>query len=235
MSHFSVLVIGGNPEEQLAPYQENNMGDCPEQYLEFFDVTDEYLKEYQENPEHQKEYPNFEAFMHSYSRYEKNDDGRYGYRENPNKKWDWYQLGGRFGNSLILKDGRFANQAKAKDISWQMMEERRRIEAERDWQAFTIWLNSENRGNCHTHFKWGVQSDKEKKDEYESKESFMERRRSFTTFAVVKDKQWAEKGSMGWWACVSNEKPPTEWQAQFRAIIESLNEDELVSVYDCHI
>jgi len=47
MSHFTCLVVGNNPEQQLAPYQENNMDDCPEQYLEFFDVTDEYVEEYE--------------------------------------------------------------------------------------------------------------------------------------------------------------------------------------------
>jgi len=32
MSHFCVLVVGENPELQLAPYQENNMEDCPKEY-----------------------------------------------------------------------------------------------------------------------------------------------------------------------------------------------------------
>ena len=45
MSHFTVAVfIDGKQdseylenrlEEMLAPFQENNMGDCPEEYLEF--------------------------------------------------------------------------------------------------------------------------------------------------------------------------------------------------------
>ena len=50
MSHFTVAVFsdGNNTvEELLAPYQENNMGDCPEEYMEFNDVTDEYLDRYQ--------------------------------------------------------------------------------------------------------------------------------------------------------------------------------------------
>lgn len=32
--HFPVLVVGENIDGQLAPFQENNMGDCPDQYLE---------------------------------------------------------------------------------------------------------------------------------------------------------------------------------------------------------
>ncbi len=72
MSHFTVLVIGDNWEEQLAPYQENNMGTCPKEYLEW--VPDEDA-----------------------------DDG--GYWENPNRKWDWYLMGGRWTGFFKLKSG----------------------------------------------------------------------------------------------------------------------------------
>ena len=44
MSHFAVAVISRTPEEVdslLAPYQENNMGDCPSEYLEFVDVEED--------------------------------------------------------------------------------------------------------------------------------------------------------------------------------------------------
>ena len=48
MSHFTVLVIGPEDEveSQLAPFQENNMGDCPAEYMEFNDMEDEFLEEY---------------------------------------------------------------------------------------------------------------------------------------------------------------------------------------------
>lgn len=51
MSHFIVAVITKNPnnyQEELAPYQENNMCDCPKEFLEFVDKTEEYTKEWQE-------------------------------------------------------------------------------------------------------------------------------------------------------------------------------------------
>ena len=47
MSHFCVLVIGNDPEKQLAPYQENNMGNCPKEYLDFNNVEDEERKNYE--------------------------------------------------------------------------------------------------------------------------------------------------------------------------------------------
>ena len=46
MSHFTVIVVWENVESQLEPFQENNMGDCPEKYLEFVDETDEFYSDY---------------------------------------------------------------------------------------------------------------------------------------------------------------------------------------------
>lgn len=67
MSHFTVLVFAKDENEAgrlMAPYQENNMGDCPKQYLQFF--RDEECKV---DPE----------------------TGMPGYWENPNAKWDYYK------------------------------------------------------------------------------------------------------------------------------------------------
>ena len=47
MSHFLALVIGQDWEKQLAPYQENTMGDCPKEYLQFFDMSEEAISDYQ--------------------------------------------------------------------------------------------------------------------------------------------------------------------------------------------
>lgn len=52
MSHFSVAIISKEPsqvEQLLAPYQENNMGDCPKEYMEFTSIEDEYKKQYEED------------------------------------------------------------------------------------------------------------------------------------------------------------------------------------------
>lgn len=67
MSHFAVLVFAKDENEAdrlMAPYQENNIGDCPKQYLKFYQ-DDECRKD----PE----------------------TGLHGYWENPNAKWDYYK------------------------------------------------------------------------------------------------------------------------------------------------
>ena len=78
MSHFTVMVIGDEPEKKLAPFQENNMGDCPDEFLQFTEDEDYDVDE---------------------------KTGKKGYWNNPNSKWDWYSLGGRWSGMIKLKNG----------------------------------------------------------------------------------------------------------------------------------
>lgn len=142
MSHFSVLVIGKDPESALRPYQENNMGDAPGEFLKFNDSEDEYRKQYAEElvtaireadgklyswyDERYKDgfggknfpkdsakvdvkvseiYPTFEIYMAQYVGFKERDPktNRYGYWENPNAKWDWWEIGGRWAGFFKLK------------------------------------------------------------------------------------------------------------------------------------
>lgn len=160
MSHFAVMVIGDDVEGQLAPFQENNMGDCPEQYLTFNDVEDEYRAKYEnESVEmircedgslafawddrfkvgtgfdrreqvppglervqsaHRDRYATFDEFMQDWAGHEERDakTGRYGYWENPNRKWDWYSVGGRWSGWLRLRSGGDADTALKGEIDW---------------------------------------------------------------------------------------------------------------------
>lgn len=47
MTHFSVLVIGNNPEEQLAPHHEFECTGINDQYVVDVDVTDDYRERYE--------------------------------------------------------------------------------------------------------------------------------------------------------------------------------------------
>ncbi len=55
------------------------------------------------------------------------------------------------------------------------------------------------------------------------------------TFAVCTKDGWFERGEMGWWGCVSNEKLPYDWAGKFTELIEATDDDTLISVVDCHI
>ena len=54
-------------------------------------------------------------------------------------------------------------------------------------------------------------------------------------FSVVKDGEWYEKGSMGWWGTVSNEEDQETWNAKVTEMINALPADTLLTLVDCHI
>jgi hypothetical protein len=57
---------------------------------------------------------------------------------------------------------------------------------------------------------------------------------SWIPFAILgPDGSWHEKGKMGWWACVSNEKE--DWPSQARALFERYREGHYAVALDCHI
>lgn len=49
-------------------------------------------------------YTTFEDYMENYHEIKANAEGRYGYFKNPNAKWDWYKLGGRWTGKLRMKE-----------------------------------------------------------------------------------------------------------------------------------
>lgn len=143
MSHFTVLVIGENPKEQLKPFQENNMGDYPEDFLEFYEI--DWKSDYNTKEE---------AFSDGYKEHE----GKIGYWENPNAKWDWYVLGGRWSGYYKLKPGAegllgkpggfqntpeegYVDQCKRKDIDIEYMREEARKKAIYDFKFASSVIN----------------------------------------------------------------------------------------------
>lgn len=115
MSHFCVLVrvpAARVPDyeqaiaEMLLPYKELGCGsdDPPElqKYLVFQDRTEECQKEYEEeDAETKSKYPTFEAYMQEHHGYRQHE-GKWGYWKNPNQKWDWYSIGGRWTGFLAF-------------------------------------------------------------------------------------------------------------------------------------
>lgn len=129
MSHFTVLVVADDEEhlaEQLAPYRE----EASDEFTEFTDMTDEWTEESKhvitraEDKSIVEKHPeaegktllefygrgDFATYMAEWHGVHDTEDGRYGYRSNPNAQWDWYSIGGRWkdvvinGDTCLVKD-----------------------------------------------------------------------------------------------------------------------------------
>lgn len=125
MSHFTTLVIGDNPDEQLEPFDEglrvvftDETADVLAEYntktiLAIKTAYGEYLHlepgENADTPGVQaypanEVYKTLEEYAVDYYGYKKHD-GMFGYWGNPNAKWDSYQLGGRWNGYFKAKEG----------------------------------------------------------------------------------------------------------------------------------
>lgn len=267
MSHFTVLVIGEDHEAQLAPFQENNMGDCPKQYLQFEEDPDAEIDE---------------------------QTGKKGYWRNPNSKWDWYLVGGRWGDFFRLKPGRigvkgerplvmgggrpskkgYADQCLKRDIDIDGMRDDAGTEAANAYD-FAIKLV----GDLPPNRPWAEIRSEHEKDIDAAREAYHAQPRvaawntaaheahktgsnwpfgifdnpdflltttrehyiataragAVSTHAVLKDGKWYERGTMGWWGHIHDEKDEETWLSMFAKLIDDLPEDTIFTVVDCHI
>ena len=240
MSHFSVAVISEKQEDiekLLAPYQENNMDDCPKEFLEFINVEEDYIDDFKNLSEEElKEYPTFEKYMEDYHGYEKDDQtNKYGYWENPNRKWDWWQVGGRYSNLITRKDGHKVDSAKIKDIDFSPNKK------EYDY-AIRFWeinvegqelKDNEDKLDCFSLYKPEYYIER-----YETKERYAESMSKFRTWALITpDGKWYEQGKMGWFAMSDATKESIkEFEDLLNSIIKfQANEDYYMTIVDCHI
>lgn len=292
MSHFTVLVIGENPEDQLSPYNENI--EIPRYASE--QVSDEDMQHFVEyyakkNSKNGKIHIN-STFDELYqkngddwnsNRWQKHTDGtwwEYSTR-NHQSKWDWYVLGGRWTGFFKLKhacvgevgqpgvfgdpaDDGYVDAAQKKDIDFEGMRDDAASKAAERYDKVMVLIS-----HLPVNKSWEEMQELHKDNVKEAREIYWKQERcavfndsrelfeighnpdeflidrdvyiqnarnnAVSTFAVVKDGKWYERGEMGWWACVSNEKDKDQWNEEFAKLLDSVPDDTLLSVYDCHI
>ena len=62
------------------------------------------------------------------------------------------------------------------------------------------------------------------------------RNRAISSFAVItEDGKWYERGEMGWFGCVADEKDAAVWDSEFAKVLAGLSNDHWVTYVDCHI
>ena len=349
MSHFTVLVVGNHPETQLLPYQEDApqeylvFVDKEEEYLQEYntgtvkmvkDSTGKLVYSHKINgkiaPEEIKEIPfkkhfsTFEEYMSEWhDMTDRNKDtNKYGYYTNPNARWDWFEIGGRWDgffkikatNSVLLEDSKLETleltqkeflyiselyylqdsrltseldkypkrkqileavkkaappeyegghtqaQCVKANIDFEWMEQLAIEQAKQQYTAAMeifgdsppnkSWEECYNQDpttakekywgqeRCKkwqaaetSKFGWSTTPDKYLMD----RPNFLEKAKNqtATTFAIVKDGQWIEKGNMGWFGMVSNESET--WTETFHRILREIPDETLLTIVDCHI
>lgn len=257
---------------------------------------------------------NVEEEINGWFGYEKRGNQYIGHT-NPNKKWDWWVIGGRYSGILRVKAGADAlkgrpglmgcqtdedgvDQCRVSDLDLDgmLVAKRNRIEEHRKKEFARLLENFQKypqNFKPEDNFillddgfeKWDILSksagvaEAALRDAWEAAEEkpafrdFIDNREAegnedarilrqafrlgygffgvthgktmqeeidqcsplFCTFAVCMDGQWYERGEMGWWACVSNEKDRDVWEVEFKKLLEAVPADKTITIVDCHI
>lgn len=144
---------------------------------------------------------------------------------NPNSKWDWFEIGGRWDGSLVDKKGNKVNYGKLSDLDFEKLKEVRKQDAEETWEKAIKEDGQMKR------FLYGI-------DESTKKEDYIKSNETFSCFSVLDENGvWHERGKMGWFASVSDEQEtPQEWNAKFfERFIKDLAPENKLVIIDCHI
>lgn len=218
-------------------------------YAEYLKNPQSYLAKCS-NPNHAKyitqEFPkrlnwdDEECYREGIKYYDSEDiqpDGSVRDTYNPNSKWDWYTIGGRFSDIIPLKDGRFANEASMSEVDIDYCDQEDYAKSIRFWQLFIDGQTPETE-----HEKEVVESAFYKREYYTSRydnaEDFANHCAGFTFYAaLLPTGEWLEPGQMGWFGVsFANEDDDRAWRKTSREILKKANENNWnVTVVDCHI
>lgn len=269
MTHYTVMVIvpkevGLHPDPLrdylravLAPYDENTRveeyidvrrSDAPRLYDEevaklrgMATMPDRYRVEaVQRDLDKMLTMTAEEWFEDRYEGYPRDAEGNVTSTYNPKSKWDWWCVGGRWGDALTDRDGDGHDILRVGELDYAAAE-RARKESEGAWvscmkEKRKIAAEAKRRGEKPDYsflsFAYGYEEGMTR-DDYIN--------RSLTPFAthavVTKDGEWHEASKMGWWAITYDEtEDEATWRTKFKErFIDTADPEDILVVVDCHI
>ena len=251
MSHYCVGVIINNTnnieadiEKILAPYDENlevepyiyktkaeliqqakDYKICVQRRTEKADyITTEYEQSYL-NAQTDEELYNL--WCEDYNTYNENGDELSTY--NPQSKWDWWVVGGRYSrknNVLQIKDFVLYNTPTNKQIKhykkcWEYLNGE--IEVEDPFKEFGYEL--------------GMFKKEYLKERYGSLDNLIKSEMSNIPYAFVDENGWYEQGKMGWFGMDDATKESIDGYTKFAEnyFRDVKNQDKYIVFVDCHI
>ncbi len=270
--HFTALVVAEDHKKALAPYHEFECTGEDDEFIQDIDETPQVLQEFEGFGKSVSEflkYYGYEAVTDE-SRVDIGGDHKYGYlllspdgsrilkrirRTNPNAKWDWYVIGGRWSDFFLHKDGHRCDVIRKGELDFEservkISEERRdtwhrfREIAGEPWDTFDAILN-----------RIAPDVDKPTDDQIKSARIMYSQQPAvrrlheakewdidavavpldeyvnvgvggvFSTYAVVRNGQWIDR----------DRTSRDDWHKWFVEFYSTVDDSELLTLVDCHI
>lgn len=175
-------------------------------------------------------YPTLKDYIENYCGYKKDPfEDKYGYWQNPNAKWDWYEVGGRWNGHF---DGESTINVKDYDTSIDLECYNKKLE---EWKAF----ESGKEFTVEENFDFSFYKPEYLKNFYKNAETYAKIKATPCLRSVITpDGEWHEVGEMGWWGISSETGDEMlDWVEHFneRYILPYSNGDYEITAVDCHI
>ncbi len=175
-------------------------------------------------------YPTFEDYIENFCGYEKDPvEDRYGYWQNPNAKWDWWVIGGRWDGYF---DGTNVINVRDYDTSIDIEVYNTRYKEWKEWEDGKEFSFDEN-------YDFAFYKPEYLKSLYKNAETYARFKATPWMRAIVTpDGEWHEVGEMGWWGCSDETGDDMlDWVDHFaeRFILPYSNGDYKITAVDCHI
>jgi hypothetical protein len=257
--HFLVIVVGGDVDQQLEPFQEGGRDTCPEEYLEFWDEEGASREHYltgifdsplakRDYPEHfgkpiREVFPSFDDYMLAVHGERDGLTGRYGDWYNPHGQYDWYVLGGRFFGHLVLKPGWRgpADHLYGDDELACPLRTGEAVKGDIDFEAMSRECYEEFVAAWDELERAGKTADRSAKDAHDIPETITNREQLLgyarrraahnAPAAVVVGGEWFGP----WWVPDGKTEDAAEqWDRWYSSLLASLPDDGLLTVVDCH-
>lgn len=153
------------------------------------------------------------------------DKGGLYWVSNPNAKWDWWTIGGRWDGWLVDKNGIHCNICTVGDLDFDKMRE---SEKEERAKYYDQEMNRMAENPNYKPLFWGF-------EEMPSKEEYVNSNCSVAPYAFLHEGDWVERGEMGWWGISNDKFSAEEWDKKFEEFIKSLEPETEITIVDCHI
>ena len=178
-----------------------------------------------------------EFLCENYFGYMFREDGAYS-TYNSDSKWDWYVIGGRWDNTLPIKnhtktedenyDGYNnkleGNMCQIKDL--ELHKELNKEEIENYTKAYNDMVNGK-----------GFYNPEYILEKYPTLQVYLDKQCIFSTYALLNSKgQWLEPGKMGWFGCsTATSEDEIKYENEYKEKVLAEDPESYFVMVDCHI
>lgn len=241
MSHFAVLVLHEEDqsiEDLLAPYSENLEVEPYVKYTRIQAIN----KMREDCPSLYKDKSEDEIFQDACDWFGcmLDNDNNLLSTYNPDSKWDYWQVGGRFSGMLHIiptaLDGyhgmEYADSAFVRHVKWVQPLDKEEREDIIKWWNVNIEGAEGEKDEC---FLYNPEYYKKR---FKDAETYIKTQELPCYHAVVTpDGIWHEPSKVGWWGCTNGDpSDELEWDLHFKErFIDTAEFDWVATIVDCHI